>query len=61
MQYSVGQNCSRSFTAAYHDVERRSAYQIVKYALIADLSPSVVCLLTVLCYQQTATVVTLQQ
>ena len=38
----MGQNCFRSFTAAYDDVERRSTYHIAKYALIADFSPSVV-------------------
>ena len=60
MQCRVGQNCVRSITAAYDDAERRSTYQIAKYALIADLSTSVVRLLSVLCYQQNATVVTLQ-
>ena len=33
---------------------------MAKYALIADLGPSVVRLLPVLCYQQPATVITLQ-
>ena len=42
VQYRVGQNYVRSITAAYDDAERRSTYQIAKYALIADLSPSVV-------------------